>query len=319
MRIAILALIALAAVPLASYLVEALRRRPSTPPRLEWAPDIPVRWVEIGGSRLRYIVAGSGPPVVLLHTLRTQLDIFQKVIPALSRRCQVYALDYPGHGYSDIPDAEYSPELFVRAVRGFLDTLDITEAVVVGESIGGTIGLLLAARHHRGVRAVVAINPYDYDAGRGLRRSSSLANLLFGLNGVPIIGATVMRMRSYPVENHIFQGGVRRKGSLPPGLTREMHAVGNREGHYLAFMSLVGHWPEWEEVRAEYGNIGVPVLLLYGDHDWSRGAERDADRQAIPGARMQIVPEAGHFLSIDAPDEMVRNVLEFLEGLDGEG
>jgi hypothetical protein len=86
----------LAALVGSSYVVEALRKAPRAPDRLAWAPEIPIRRVEVDGTRLRYVVAGDGPPLVLLHTLRTQLDMFQKVIPALARRFRVYAMDHPG-------------------------------------------------------------------------------------------------------------------------------------------------------------------------------------------------------------------------------
>jgi pimeloyl-ACP methyl ester carboxylesterase len=271
----------------------------------------------VHGTSLRYVTAGDGPPLVLLHTLRTQLDMFQKVIPVLAQRFRVYALDYPGHGYSQIPAAEYTPELFVAAAGGFLDALDISDAVVVGESIGGAVGLLLAARQHPRVRGVIAVNPYDYGAGSGLRRSSLIANVLFGLNNVPVLGGTFMRLRSLPVEQVVFEGGVVRRESFPPGLIREMYRVGNRRGYYTGFMSLVRHWPEWEAARREYGRIDRPVLLLYGDHDWSREPEREANRQAIPSARLQTVANAGHFLSLDAPDELVGAVNGFMDSLGG--
>src|SRR5215207_7906080 len=105
----------LAGLILISYAREALRRPPVPPDRLSWAPDIPIRYLDVDGSRIRYIVAGTGPALILLHTLRTQLDMFQKVVPELSRRFRVYALDYPGHGYSDVPQANYSADFFVRA------------------------------------------------------------------------------------------------------------------------------------------------------------------------------------------------------------
>ena len=298
----------LAALVLISYLVEALRAQPKPPEYLAWAPDIPVRYVEVGGSKIRYITAGEGPPLVLLHTLRTQLDMFQRVVPELSRRWRVYALDYPGHGYSDIPRVDYTVEFFVGAVAGFLERLDIKDAVIVGESIGGTIGLLLAARGNPRVRRVIAINPYDYDAGRGLRRSGLLANIILGLNDVPVLGATVMRLRQFPIEKRIFQGGVKRKQSLPPALLKEMYRVGGRRGYYRAFMSLVHHWPEWEKARAEYGKIDRPVLLLYGDSDWSRPEEREATARAIPGAQVRTVKDAGHFLALEAPAELLQAV-----------
>jgi len=302
---------ALAALVAVSYMVEALRAGPVAPDRLDWAPDVPIRYVDVKGTKLRYIASGQGPALVLLHTLRTQLDMFQKVIPDLGTRFRIYALDYPGHGYSDIPEATYSSEFFVTRVAQFLDQLDIRDAVIVGESIGGSIALLLAARHNPRVRAVVAINPYDYAGGRGIRRSSALANLLFGLNDVPVLGATVTRLRLYPIVKRVLEGGVYRKGALPATLARELYRVGNRRGHYRALMSLVRHWGSWERARAEYSSIDVPTLLIYGDHDWSRMIEREADRQAIPGAELRIIKDAGHFLSLDAPQEVVQAVVGF--------
>jgi pimeloyl-ACP methyl ester carboxylesterase len=301
---------------MSSQLAEALRTSPGPPDRLAWAPDIPIRYVTLEDARVRYIVTGEGPSLVLLHTLRTQLDMFQKVIPELARHHRVYALDYPGHGWSDIPRLAYSPELFVRTVSRFLDRLDIHEATLAGESIGGSVALLLAARRHTRVRGVAAINPYDYDRGRGLRRSSALANLVFGAVPIPLLGATVMRLRNPFVEGRILRGGVHRDGAIPPALAREIYAVGSRPGHARALMSLVRHWPSWEAARSEYGTIDRPVLLLYGEHDWSRPEEREANRRAIPGAQLRIVPDAGHFLALDAPDDVVRNVTEFVAAVD---
>lgn len=306
----IIAAAGLAGLVLVSYLLEASRRAPTPPERLGWAPEIPIRSITVDGVRLRYIVAGDGPPLVLLHTLRTQLDMFQHVIPQLTPRFRVYALDYPGHGYSDIPKASYSAEYFVGMVAGFLDQLEIHGALVVGESIGGSIALLLAARHHPAVGRVLAVNPYDYDAGRGLRRASPLSNLLFGVNDVPVLGPTMARLRLFPIVRAVLEGGVERRGALLPTLARELYQVGNRPGHYQAFMALVHEWPSWERVRAEYGKITAPVLLLYGDHDWSRPPERDADARAIPGAEMRVAANAGHFLSLDDPGEIVRAVAD---------
>lgn len=282
---------------------------------LPWAPDIPVHYVSVDGTRIRYVVAGSGPALVLLHTLRTQLDMFQKVIPELATRFRVYALDYPGHGHSDAPDADYAADFFVASVAGFLDRLNIEAAVLAGESIGGTIALLLAARRNPRVRGVVAANPYDYDRGRGLRRSSALANLFIGMSGVPLIGGAMGRMQPYPAVKRILQGGVYRKDAFPSALLRELYAAGTEPGHPRAFMQLVRHWPSWEQARAEYGNIALPVLLLYGDHDWSRAAEREADHRAIPGSRIRVVKDAGHFLALDAPGAFVQAVVDLEAGL----
>ena len=88
-------------------------------------PNIPIEYVEVGGNKLRYIKTGKGPTLVLLHTLRTQLDLFEKLVPELAKHFTVYALDYPGHGYSDIPKARYDAAFFADAVEGFLAKLDL--------------------------------------------------------------------------------------------------------------------------------------------------------------------------------------------------
>lgn len=263
-------------------------------------------FMDVGGVRIRYLSVGSGPQLVLLHTLRTQLDMFQKVIPELAERHRVLALDYPGHGHSDAPDARYDAEYFVALVADALAKLDVQDAVVIGESIGATIGLLLAARRNPRVRAVVAINPYDYDRGRGIRRSSWLANVVFGMAALPMIGETVLQLGSYAVVRRILYGGVHRRASMPDALVRDLYDSGNREGHARAVARLMRESSSWERARGEYSKIGVPVLLVYGDHDWSRQGERDADAREIPDARLRVVEQAGHFFSLDAPSELVR-------------
>src|SRR5215469_4781210 len=97
---------------LLSFIVEALRRAPQAPRDLRWAPDIAIDYVTVDGYRLRYIRAGRGPNLLLLHTLRTQLDLFEKIVAELARDFTVYALDYPGHGYSDIPKKRYDADFF---------------------------------------------------------------------------------------------------------------------------------------------------------------------------------------------------------------
>jgi hypothetical protein len=77
------------AVWLISFIVESLRPVQQAPRKLRWAPDIPIDYVELGGNKLRYIKTGTGPTLVLLHTLRTQLDLFEKVVPELSKHFTV--------------------------------------------------------------------------------------------------------------------------------------------------------------------------------------------------------------------------------------
>jgi pimeloyl-ACP methyl ester carboxylesterase len=308
-------LLALLAVPvLISYIVEALRSEPTPPEQLAWAPGIPLRYVTVDGSRARYAVTGEGPVLVLLHTLRTQLDVFQKVIPQLARDFTVYAVDYPGHGWSDIPEADYTPEFFARFVSRFLDTLQINDALLAGVSIGGTIPLLMAAGGNPRIRGIVSINPFDYGK-RGAGRANAVAKIIFTLASVPVLGETVMRFRNRFVERKILEGGVVAREALPPALPEEVFVAGERSGQYRAFLNLIRHMPLWAKAHEVYGHIRVPVLLVYGDHDWSREAERHATLREIPGARLVLVENGGHFLTLDRSEAVVHQIRSFAREL----
>lgn len=282
-----------------------MRPVPQTPKTLRWAPDIPIGYVDIGGCKLRYIKAGRGPNLVLLHTLRTQLDLFEKVVPELAGRFTVYALDYPGHGYSDIPEARYDAEFFAESVAKFLDALDLHEVTLSGVSIGGAIALILAGRRNPRIVRVVAINPYDYAKGRGMARSSPLGWLITVTSGIPLIGETVMRLRNFVIMRAVLRGGVANRESIPPALLKEMYRVGNRPGHSRAFIRLLRQSASWEAATGSYKNINLPVLLVWGNKDWARPGEREHDSSLIPTAQVETVENGGHFLPLDRPDAVV--------------
>jgi pimeloyl-ACP methyl ester carboxylesterase len=306
------ALACLVAIVVISYLVEALRPSPKRPNKLRWAPDIAIEYTDLDGVKVRYIKTGAGPNLVLLHTLRTQLDIFQKVVPELAKHFAIYAYDYPGHGWSDIPKADYTLEDFYKWTAAFLDKLDIRQASIAGISIGGTNALILAARQNPRIRQVISINPYDYWPSGGVRTSSVMARLILIPANIPILGATLMRLRNRFVSDRIMEGGVASANSLPRELARELYEVGERPGHYQGFLNLLAHERLWPEARKEYARIKVPVLLVYGEQDWAPIKARDYDCSLIPGVMIETVRQGGHFLSLDRPKELEQLILGFL-------
>jgi pimeloyl-ACP methyl ester carboxylesterase len=296
---------------LVSFVVEALRPVPQAPAKLRWAPSVPIESVEVNGTKLRYIKTGKGPTLVLLHTLRTQLDLFEKVVPELSKHFTIYAVDYPGHGYSDIPKARYDATFFTAAVEGFLNKLDLRDVTLAGVSIGGSIVLIIAAQHNPRVARVIAINPYDYAKGRGMARSSLLGRLVTYLSLVPFIGETVMRLRNFLIMKSVLNGGVADKNSISPPLMKELYRVGNRPGHYRAFLSLLRNSESWQTATKSYGDIKIPVLLIWGAEDWALPSEREHDRTLIPGVQMITLERSGHFLALDQPQELIRVIVRF--------
>jgi pimeloyl-ACP methyl ester carboxylesterase len=291
---------------LVSLVVEAWRPAPRAPAAMPWDPGLKPAYVTVHGARLRYIQTGAGPVLVLLHTLRTQLDLFHKVIPELARDHTVYALDLPGHGYSDIPAGAYDADFFVRHVDGFLAALDLDRVTLAGVSIGASIALLIAARRNPRVVRIVPINPYDYDRGKGMARASLPMRVVMRVTDIPVLGETVMRLRSYPLVRSALVGGVSDPRAIAPSLLRELYEVGNRRGHYRGFVSLLRHSASWERARAEYRRIAVPTLLIWGAADWARPHERRYDESLIPGVRSVTVAGGGHFLPLDRSAEVIR-------------
>ncbi|MER6161479.1 alpha/beta fold hydrolase, partial [Streptomyces sp. NPDC001868] len=112
---------------------------------------------------LRYLKAGTGAPVVLLHTVRTQAEHFRVLIPLIADQYTVYALDLPGMGYSEIvPGASYDEPAMRAGVERLLTELDLHDVTLVGESMGAVLALTAAADLPDRVRRVVAVNAYDF-------------------------------------------------------------------------------------------------------------------------------------------------------------
>src|SRR4028119_1549430 len=114
--------------------------------------------VEIDGLTIRYLAAGEGPPLVLLHGAGDNSLDWRWVLRALARKHRVYAPDLPGSPDSASPPADYSPAFFERFAAGFLDVLGIGRATLVGNSLGGLIALRLALSEPARVRALVLVD-----------------------------------------------------------------------------------------------------------------------------------------------------------------
>jgi pimeloyl-ACP methyl ester carboxylesterase len=259
----------------------------------------------INGCDVRYLRAGSGTPVVFVHTLRTQLDMFLQVIERLdTTQAEVIAIDLPGHGESAAPPVDYTAGYFSDAAEALLEQLQLHNTVFVGESIGASIGLILAARGNPRIAHVLAVNPYDYGRWGGARRSSPLNNVVFTTILWPVLGPIVARAGTKRLFRLVLAGGLHDRHNLPPALADEIAQCGRLPGHARAFRSLCLQWRSWLSARTQYCQVNVPVTLVYGDKDWSHPAERDANARTIPGAHLVTLNATGHFASLEKPDEI---------------
>ena len=264
------------------------------------------------GSRLRYFTTGTGPPLVVLHTVRTQLDYFQRVLPALWDTFTVYALDLPGMGWSDIvPGARYGEPELRSAVIEFIRALDLRGVTLAGESMGAAIALLASIELADNVRNVVAFNPYDYPGG--LERGNWFARVIGTAARLPGSGPIVARMENRMILRAVLRGGVADHHALPEDFLGELRRSGRRPGYPTVNRAIMRSLNGFIDARSRYAQVTAPVTLVYTEHDWSRVAERQHVARLLTNAEAVTVPGAGHFSALERPMEMVRIIRQSTE------
>jgi pimeloyl-ACP methyl ester carboxylesterase len=267
-----------------------------------WSPAAEIAYAKLAdGTRMRYLKAGCGPTaLILLHTVRTQLDHFQLVIPRILHAFTVYAVDMPGMGWSDItPGATYTEPALRRAVVELVTVLDLRDVALAGESMGATVALTSSTELEDRVQRVIAFNPYDYPTGVG--RANRVASIYVGAARLPTIGAAVTRMENKPVLGMVLRGGLVQGSALPDHYLAELRRVGRRRGYARVAREVFRNVDSMIAARALYDRVTVPVTLIYGDRDWSRTSEREANRALLRGARSISLPDTGHFAALEQP------------------
>lgn len=272
-----------------------------------------VKQISLGnGRQLRYLQAGSGKPLLLLHTIRTQLDYFQEVIPKLAQHFTVYALDLPGHGYSSIDThAQYDEPYLRSGVIGFIQQLDLEEITIAGESIGAVLALTVARHLPQRIARVIASNTYDYDTryADGVRRGNFLANFVLFNFSIPVNGAIFAALENRFLLDLILRGGLRKRCAMPQELLKEFDRAGRRKGYRYVERNVLANWRTWGEARSQYRGMETPVTLVYGEKDWSTVAERKRTAEALGVADIVTLRGTGHFAFVDNPDALIDVIL----------
>jgi pimeloyl-ACP methyl ester carboxylesterase len=257
------------------------------------------------GSRLRYFTAGTGPALVLMHTIRTQLDYFHRVIPLLWDSFTVYAVDLPGMGWSDIvPGARYEEPELRAAVVEFVTGLDLHDVTLAGESLGGALALSASVDLKDRVSRVVAFNSYDYPSG--LERGNLFARFIISSVRAPVFGRIFALMENRPIMKGVMRGGVVDKTTLPVDFIAELRKSGRRKGYPRVSRAIYRSLKGFAKARDRYRDVSVPVTLVYSEHDWARPAEREYVAGLLTEVERITLPDTGHFSALERPNEVAR-------------
>ena len=261
---------------------------------------------------LRYQKSGDGPPLVLLHTIRTQIEYFRSLAPFLAEKFTVYAVDLPGHGFSSVDTAQQYDEPYLRwGIVEFLKSLDLRDVTMVGESIGAVVALTVASEAPERVKAVYAFNAYDYETryGDGIRRGNWFANVIIGSLQIPVIGALGAAVANPWILGKIMAGGYADPRKMPADLIAIFDKSGRNPNFHYAERKVLAGWRSWGQARERYSKVKAPVTLVYGDSDWSRIPERARTKELLKNSRFFTLASSGHFSSVENPQDVARIIL----------
>jgi pimeloyl-ACP methyl ester carboxylesterase len=272
-------------------------------------------WMDFDGARLRYLRAGSGPPLILLHGLLGYSFSWRYTMPALAPYATVYAPDMMGAGFSDRPvGIDHSTRGTARRVLQFIARLGISSFDLLGTSRGGAVAMMAAAEclsgnagmHLRRLILVAPVNPYSAH-GRWLApfAGSSL--------GLPLFRFGMARMSFlYPYFHARLYNDRRR---IPPGAIEGYTAPLAKPGLFEHALSIVRTWTEdLCELKATLPILGsTPTLLMWGSKDSAvYASSAEPLRKHFPNSKLIVFPGVGHLPYEECAEEFNRALIEFL-------
>ena len=270
------------------------------------AAGVTPRFETVDGVRLRYVRAGTGPAVVLMHGFASSIVTWKDVLPLLARGHDVVALDFPGFGGSEIRDG-LPPSAYPQLVVELMDRLGLSRASLVGNSLGGGVAAAVAATHPERVDRLVLVDSVGYNLAAKDRPA-----LLRAAGWKP--GARLIE--ALPLRRALVREALRQvfydDRMVTDDRVEEYVAPLMRPGAVAAAQSLLAGGDDMG-LPGVLARVRVPTLVLWGREDaWVPVAQADRFLAAIPGSRKVVLESCGHMPQEERPAEVARLLEEFL-------
>lgn len=265
-------------------------------------------FVDVGGIRVYYYAAGSrgaGVPVVLLHGFPMSSRLWHAVVKDFPPGHRLVVCDLPGFGRSD-PPSSCSVEACARSILGLLDDLRIERACLVGHGLGGGVAQAMAIRAPTRVSHLALID--SAGLGEPPRAMARLARAL-----LPLARRAPPGFLAGLVQGSLLRGFVDRDRSR---LTLDtcLHPFTTPAGRDLLARHLVALRDDGTAaLAADLASIRAPTAILWGERDpFYPVSHGERLRRAIPGATLEVLPAAAHFVPEDAPERVIGFLRELL-------
>ncbi|MFW6775425.1 alpha/beta fold hydrolase [Nocardioides sp. CPCC 205120] len=276
--------------------------------------DPQLQHVEVHGHRRAFVVAGSGPALLLLHGLGCDHTTWLPALAGLAERHTVIAPDLLGHGRSDKPRADYSVGGYANGMRDLLTVLGVDRVTVVGHSFGGGVAMQFAYQFPERTERLVLV------ASGGLGPEVSPL-----LRAVTMPGFhEAMGVVTAPGVRHAVVGGLRALGRVPGRRTRDLGEVADIVESFRDPRARAAIRHVVRGVVDRRGQIitmadraylteSLPMCVVWGrDDDVIPVTHAENAARLAPGARVEVLDDSGHFPHKDHPDRFAAVIEDFV-------
>ena len=269
---------------------------------------------QLNGITIDYQVTGQGRAVLMSHGYSATRHMWDGQHAKLGDRYRMISWDMRGHGATDSPSdpARYSHALTVADMKALLDHLGIRRAVIGGLSLGGTMSLEFYVAHPEMVEALILC-----DTGPGYRNAEARAgwNARAHDRAARLEARGLAALGSSRAAREIARPGTAAAEAAAPATESGAYVPRHRSAQGLAHAARGLLAQTGPEVIDGLPSIAVPTLIIVGDQDEPFLAPSTYMAKKIPGARLEVIPDAGHWTNIDQPALFNRIVLDFLASL----
>jgi pimeloyl-ACP methyl ester carboxylesterase len=271
--------------------------------------------VVLHGHRVFYRSAGSGPVLVLVHGITSTSNTWSNVLPYLAERFTVVAPDLLGHGESAKPRGDYSLGAYASGIRDLLIALGHERATFVGHSLGGGIAMQLAYQFPEHCERLVLVS--SGGLGRDITALLRAASLPGSELVLPLLANERLLGAGRAVGRVLGRAGLRVHTDL--GEVLRGHASLSDGETRAAFVHTLRTIVDLRGQRVDasdrlYLARAIPFLIVWGERDPIIPVEHArAAHRLVPGSRLELFPQSGHFPHLDDPLRFVRVLVDFME------